>query len=100
MVYILRPSNERLIVSGAPLFTGYYFLLLSLWRLLMPGFINMWTGTTLTGARFLGVPVEEYLWVVSFSIGFPITMAFVLDARVIGRSSALMREAGEAGDAR
>jgi len=82
ILVILRPSYVRLIVSGAPLFIAYYFILLGLWRLLMPGFMNMWNGTELTGAQFLGVPVEEYLWVLSFCTGFPITMAFALDARV------------------
>jgi hypothetical protein len=95
ILVIMRPSYVRLIVSGAPLFTAYYFMLLGLWRLLMPGFMDMWNGTELTGRQLLGVPVEEYLWVLSFCTGFPITMAFALDARVIGRSSALMREASD-----
>jgi len=91
ILLIMRPSYVRLIVSGAPLFTAYYFLLLGLWRLLMPGFMNMWNGTELTGAQFLGVPVEEYLWVLSFCTGFPVTMAFALDARVGHRSSTLTK---------
>lgn|SRR6185437_10981173 len=82
ILVLMRPSYVRLIVSGAPLFIAYYFILLGLWRLLMPGFMNMWNGTELTGAQFLGVPVEEYLWVLSFCTGFPITMAFALDARI------------------
>jgi len=95
VLIIMRPSYMRLIASGPPLFTGYYFLLLGLWRLLMPGFMDMWNGTELTGAQFLGAPVEEYLWVLSFCTGFPITMAFALDARVIDRSSTFMREASD-----
>jgi hypothetical protein len=88
VLVILRPSYWRLMVSGVPLFTAYYFLLLGLWRHLMPGFMDMWTGTELTGAQFSGVPVEEYLWVASFCTGFPITMAFALDARFGRRSPA------------
>ena len=86
ILIIMRPSYVRLIVSAAPLFTAYYFLLLGLWRLLMPGFMDMWNGTQLTGAQLLGVPVEEYLWVLSFCTGFPITMAAALDLRVIGQN--------------
>lgn len=93
ILVFMRPSYAWLMVSGAPLFTAYYFLLLGLWRLLMPGFMNMWNGTELTGAQFLGVPVEEYLWVLSFCTGFPITMAFALNAQVIDRSTVRMREA-------
>jgi hypothetical protein len=75
-------------VPGALLFTAYYFVLFGLWRLLMPGFMGMWNGSELTGAQFLGIPVDEYLWVLSFCTGFPITMAFALDARFNGQSSA------------
>ena len=92
VLVMIRPSYVRFVVSGAPLFAAYYFLLLSLWRLLMPGFMDMWTGTELAGKQFLGVPLEEYLWVASFCTGFPVTMAFAFDARVVGRSSSLMRK--------
>lgn len=92
VLVVMRPSYTRLIVSGAPLFTAYYFLLLSLWRLLMPGFMDMWNGTELTGARFLGVPAEEYLWVLSFCTGLPVTMAFALDVRIGRHSSTLMNQ--------
>lgn len=78
----LRPEFWRLVAPGALLFLIYYFLLLALWRVLMPGFMDMWSGTELTGMKLLGVPVEEYLWVLSFAIGYPVTMAYALGARV------------------
>jgi hypothetical protein len=78
----VRPSYVRLVVSGVPLFMAYYFSTLSLWRFLMPGFMQMWNGTELTGTRLQGIPIEEYLWVMSFCVSFPITMAFALDIRL------------------
>jgi len=93
IILIIRPSYLRLIFYSAPLFTVYYFSLLALWRFFLPSFMDMWNGTELTGSQFLGVPVEEYIWVLSFCTGFPITMSFALDARFIGRSSGLIRTA-------
>lgn len=78
---LMRPAYARLILSGVPLFTLYYFILLSIWRILMPDFMDMWSGTELTGNLVMGVPVEEYFWVCSFCAGFVVTMAFVLEAR-------------------
>lgn len=93
VLIILRPSYLQLMISGVPLFTAYYFVLLSLWRLVMPGFMDMWTGTELTGVHLLGVPLDEYLWVLSFCTGFPITMAFALEVRVTRSNS--LTEPGE-----
>jgi hypothetical protein len=81
IILSIRPEYLRVAVPGTILFMVYYFLLLGLWKLLMPGFMDMWSGTELAGGKVLGIPVEEYLWVLSFSTGFPITMAFALDAR-------------------
>jgi hypothetical protein len=81
IIIAMRPSFIWFAASGVPVFATYYFLLLSLWRLLMPGFMDMWTGSQLTGYIFWGVPIEEYVWVASFCAGFTITMAFALDAR-------------------
>jgi hypothetical protein len=80
VLVIMRPAYIRLVLLGLPLFTAYYFLLLGLWKLLMPGFMGMWNGNELIGPQFLGVPLEEYIWVMSLSVGFPITMAFSLNA--------------------
>jgi hypothetical protein len=91
ILLMMRPSYVLLVVSGVPLFMTYYFVLLGLWRLLIPGFMDMWTGTELTGRQFLGVPMEEYLWVVSFCTGFPITMAFAFDVRLGTQKSAVMK---------
>jgi len=86
-ILIVTPAYGRLLMPGAILFLAYYFLLLGVWRLMMPGFMDMWSGTELLGGKFLGIPVDEYIWVVSFCTGFPITMAFAFDARIRERSS-------------
>jgi hypothetical protein len=80
VLVIMRPTYIRLAVSALPLFTAYYFLLLCLWKLLMPGFMGMWDGSELIGPQLFSVPLEEYIWVMSLSVGFPITMAFSLNA--------------------
>lgn len=77
----LRPSFVRLLFPGTAVFITYYFLLLGLWQLMMPGFMDMWTGTDLGGSTLLGVPVEEWLWALSFCTGFSVTMAFVFDVK-------------------
>lgn len=77
-----RPSYARIAGFGAIVFTAYYFVLLSMWRLLMPNFMLMWDGSQIINATLMGVPFEEYLWVASIGIGFPLTIAFSLDARV------------------
>ena len=48
----------------------------------MPGFMDMWNGTELVNFRLLGVPAEEYLWVMSIGVGLPIIMAVSLNARI------------------
>jgi len=81
VLLIMRPSYLRFIVSAVPMFMAYYFVLLGVWRALMPDFMQMWTGTELGGSLLLGVPLEEYVWVASFCVGYPVTMAFALDVR-------------------
>jgi hypothetical protein len=88
IILAIRPKYLRLVLPGAILFMAYYFALLALWRLLMPGFMDMWSGTELAGGKLLGIPAEEYLWVLSFCTGFPITMAFALEARFKPEGSA------------
>lgn len=86
VILTMRISYTKFVMSGVPLFIVYYFLMLGLWRLLMPGFMDMWTGTELIGIQILGMPLDEYLWVASFCAGFPIAMAFVLDVRMDGKN--------------
>lgn len=81
---VARRSYARLLLSVIPTFVPYYFATLTVWRLLLPGFMGMWSGTELTGWNLLGVPIEEYVWVLSFCTGFPVTMAFAFDARFTG----------------
>lgn len=83
----LHPSYWRLAVSGIVVFSAYYFFLLGMWSLLMPNFMTMWDGTQIIDAALLSVPLEEYLWVASISVGFPLTVAFTLGARVGTASS-------------
>lgn len=84
LIIFLRRSYARLLISAIPTFLLYYFTTLTLWRILMPGFMSMWNGTELTGWSLLGVPIEEYLWVLSFSTGFTLTMAFAFEVRFSG----------------
>jgi hypothetical protein len=78
----LRPAYIRLVATGAPIFTVYYFLLLGLWTLLMPDFMGMWNGTELVGRALWGVPIEEHLWVITLTAGYSTTMAYALDVQM------------------
>ena len=48
----------------------------------MPDFMGMWNGSELLGVSLLGVPIEEYLWVISLTAGYSITMAYVFNIRM------------------
>ena|GEM_PF-4545006 len=78
ILLVLNRSYARLVPAGVIGFMLYYFSLLQLWILTMPGFMAMWSGRDLGGGKLLGVPVEEYLWVLSFCTAFPITMAYCM----------------------
>jgi Lycopene cyclase len=78
----IRTDYLRLVLAGATIFPLYYFLHLHVLRLLLPGFMQMWNGTQLIDAHLLDVPIEEYLWVISFSACAPLVMAYVFNVQV------------------
>ena len=79
----IRPEYLRLVLTGATVFPLYNFLHLHLMRLLFPVFMQMWNGTQLIDVRLLDVPIEEYLWVISFSACAPLVMAYILNLQVV-----------------
>jgi hypothetical protein len=81
-VLSLRPASWRLAISAVMLFPLYYFLHLSLDTVLFPDFLDMWRGSQIIHVGVYGVPIEEFLWVLSFSASFPIALAYGVNASI------------------
>jgi hypothetical protein len=80
---VVRPEYWRLVVTGLTIFPLYYFAYLLLLIGGIPEFIQRWDGADLVGLRVFGLPLEEYLWVLSFTTSFPMAMAYLVDARFV-----------------
>jgi len=80
-----RPAYWLLAVRGTIAFTILYgavvFGSLHMW----PGTLSQWNTRALSGIVFLGAPVEEMVWALTYGAVYPVVMAFFLDARISQR---------------
>jgi len=69
MTTVLCLRSEIWIIAFCAMmgYTAYYLLFLWTASWYIPGFFSIWNGYVLSGIRLLGMPVEEVLWIVTFS---------------------------------
>ena len=66
---LCRPDLRRVTWIGGLLFLGYYIPLPLVVELAVPGYIHrVWTLDALSGLFIAGIPVEEYLFAITFGM--------------------------------
>ena len=87
LAYLLKkkPYLLLLALSAILCYPLYYFCVLNIFSFwLDPNFSSLWNGTDIWGMYFLGIPLEEYLWVTSFSASWALLIAHATDTRIVG----------------
>lgn len=67
IILYLMPSLRTFVINAIILYPPYYLFILFLTGWIIPGFFNIWDGTTLWGPRFCGLPLDEYIWIFTFA---------------------------------
>jgi len=85
ILVLLRPGQFPLAAAGTLIYSGYYFIVLLVTSLWLPGFFSTWNGSELWSLSLLGIPLEEILWVTTFSACWPLLISYVCDVRIQAR---------------
>lgn len=87
----VRRDLWRLSLSAALIVTPWYCGLLYVASFLLPTFFSMWNPDSLWGARIFGLPLEEVVWVATFSAAYSHVVAYAIDARLTSVDAATGR---------
>jgi hypothetical protein len=80
LLLIYRPLWS-IAVSGALISTGLYTAFFKLVTVIWPDFTSLWTAENLMGMSLWSIPLEEVLWACLYGAVWPVTVAYILDAR-------------------
>lgn len=85
LIAINRQDLIKKIIFSSLIFGVFYFLFFAVFSRLIPGFLNHWNLSELSGVILLGVPLEEIIW--AFATGALIgpIYEFLLGIRLIER---------------
>ena len=82
-VLCLRPSYWPFAVSSLALYPPYYLGILFAVSLIIPEFFTVWGGSTLWGPRIWGLPLDEFVWIISFAPHWSLLMAYSANTRLL-----------------
>lgn len=84
-VWILfqRPDYIVIGLTGACIFSAFYFFVLKGFFFLFPEFPEQWTIDELYGIQISGIPVEEIIWAFATGAVWPLIIAYLLKVQLI-----------------
>ena len=84
----LRRDLWPLAISSAMTYLALYCLTLFAIKALLPNLFHLWNGSRLSGARLLGLPVEEYLSILAFAAAWSTLIAYAANVKLTAPESA------------
>lgn len=78
----VRPVLLKAAVWAGVGYSLYYMFILFVFSFLQPGFFSLWNGTHLWGYRIGGLPIEEFLWVLTAAACWSVFMMFAVNIRI------------------
>lgn len=84
----MRRDLWPLAISSAMAYLALYCSTLFAVKAFLPNLFRLWNGSRLSGARMLGLPVEEYLSILAFAAAWSTLIAYAADARLTAPESA------------
>lgn len=82
ILLILQRGFWPLPLGGAAIYSCYYAGIICAVSPWLPNFFSMWNGSDLWGWNFLGMPLEEMLWIAGFAACWPLIIARACDIRI------------------
>lgn len=84
-VWILVQKPDYIVfgITGAFIFSAFYFFILKGFFVMFPEFPGQWTIDDLNGIQISGIPVEEIMWAFSAGAVWPLIIAYLLKVQLI-----------------
>ncbi len=82
-ILLQRPDYIVLGITGAFIFSAFYFFVLKGFFLMFPEFSGQWTVDELYEIQISGIPVEEIMWAFAAGAVWPLIVAYLLKVQLI-----------------
>jgi hypothetical protein len=82
-ILLQRPDYIVFGITGAFIFSAFYYFVLKGLFLLFPEFPGQWTIDKLYGIQISGIPVEEIVWAFAAGAVWPLIVAYLLKVQLI-----------------
>ena len=81
-ILIHKPGYMILSITGALVFTLFYFCILRGFFVMFPEFPEQWSMEELYGILVFGIPVEELMWAFATGAVWPLIIAYLLNVKL------------------
>lgn len=82
-ILLLHPPVWPMQAIAAALHTAVYAIIVSLAAWTTDTYVAMWNGSEIWGVYFAEMPLEEWLWMISFNLAYPAMLAYSAGFRIV-----------------